>query len=611
MHRPTVLIGIVLLSVGVLLAVSPPPTARPAPGNAALHVDVISWAAFANVKVTNGGTSGTGTYEQQVSFPSSTYKSFINANWTNVRFVWANATSTTVYAWVETNASNASAGTPLWLHLFNIAPGTSVNVTAQYDTMRTDFDLAATGPTGEAPQLSVYGASNLGYGKFDDGCHVFNLLYVNYVGSTGAQYKNCVNEGAFNTSVDGSAIQSNGIVVSSSLSTALGGLAFTDTVSTSRGVTWELNYTKTSSFGWLEYAQVTTVSNAQYGQNQGYVFYQDTAHNYIWSVDASGNRVIFTSAGGPFKTGSHVLGGQWTTNGTLVWKEDYQTVDTSGAVETTFSPTSYLAFGSGFTSQLTVNWTRLRATPDTMPTVLVTATTPSAPTGLTLQSINRNSAILNWTNPAGTLVNTTGYLGLTAGTLHPYTAAAGGVTLMGWGSLVCSTSYYFAVTVWNAQGQSPLSNVVNAATSPCLPPAPTALTLGTVTSSTVALTWTNPVGYGLVNDTIAAWLGTTCTASPTVQFSTGGAAASGTAIALSTNTTYAFAVEAWNGSGASPFSNCVHTTTLAGASSGGGLFFASSTLATAYLSVIELGLAGAVVTGLLIAFAKKKKGERR
>ena len=93
------------------------------------------------------------------------------------------------------------------------------------------------------------------------------------------------------------------------------------------------------------------------------------------------------------------------------------------------------------------------------------------------------------------------------------------------------------------------------------PPAPTGLTLGAVTATTVALTWTNPAGGyadGLTNDSVQ--YGHTPTG-PFITVSIGSVAASDTVTGLSCDQPYYFQVAAWNSTGASLPSGQVFTMT--------------------------------------------------
>jgi hypothetical protein len=102
------------------------------------------------------------------------------------------------------------------------------------------------------------------------------------------------------------------------------------------------------------------------------------------------------------------------------------------------------------------------------------------------------------------------------------------------------------------RGPSHLSVASPHPLAPTVPNPPTFLTVGTVTSTSVALNWTNPGGGGLVNDTV--WVGTNCTVF-VWHFSTAGAVQVYTVTNLQSLTHYCFAVTAWNVTGQSNASN--------------------------------------------------------
>lgn len=131
----------------------------------------------ANVKVPisidNAQSVGTGTYEQSILVDSSTYSTYINANWSNVWFTYLNGT--TIPAWIENNPSNTAASTMVWIQLFDI-PALTTEV-VDMDIGPTNYHgLSAAGPTGEAPQLSGT------YAELDNGAQVFPL-YDNFKGT--------------------------------------------------------------------------------------------------------------------------------------------------------------------------------------------------------------------------------------------------------------------------------------------------------------------------------------------------------------------------------------------------------------------------------------------
>jgi hypothetical protein len=130
--------------------------------------------------VSNPTSLPTGTFDLPLTVDSALYANLINANWSNVHAIYA-ANQTPIYSWIETNASNASSNTLLWLRLSSIPAGTSELVDLVCGAKST-FDLSESGYTGENPLLSPE------YAQFDNGWRVFNL-YDNFSGSSlGAQW---------------------------------------------------------------------------------------------------------------------------------------------------------------------------------------------------------------------------------------------------------------------------------------------------------------------------------------------------------------------------------------------------------------------------------------
>jgi len=187
----------------------------------------------------------------------------------------------------------------------------------------------------------------------------------------------------------------------------------------------------------------------------------------------------------------------------------------------------------------------------------VTATpsgVPSSPTSLHSVASTLTSVSLAWTQSPGTVVNNTLYSGNSCGTWNVSVTSTGGAvdsyTVSG---LARSSSYCFAVSAWNAAGQSMLSSAVVVSTAG-LPPAPTGIAAGDITTTTVPLTWTNPPG-AVTNDTVfqaAASVHRAC--SPTGGYTSAYSVAIAnqfTVTGLVSGNFYCFAVAAWNASGIS------------------------------------------------------------
>ncbi len=109
-------------------------------------------------------------FQQLLTVNSTEYP--INSNWTNVEFT--NATGVPLQAWVESNATNSSTHTLVWVRLNQSIPA-SGNLMIYMDVMPNNM-MSANGPTGEAPNLSSV------YAEYDNGNHVFDS-YDNFVGN--------------------------------------------------------------------------------------------------------------------------------------------------------------------------------------------------------------------------------------------------------------------------------------------------------------------------------------------------------------------------------------------------------------------------------------------
>jgi hypothetical protein len=206
--------------------------------------------------------------------------------------------------------------------------------------------------------------------------------------------------------------------------------------------------------------------------------------------------------------------------------------------------------------------------PDSMELIVAyppgSASSVAAPRGLFIPAVNLSAIRIDYQQPAGPVL----YDSVTYGTptsTAPYCApsgvfsaanSTGGVTVSG---LNMSRPHCFAVRAWTSAGAGPLSAYVNQSALPPLPAAPKGLTVTAVSDDSVSLSWTNPGGGGLRNDTI--YEGSPgCSYSE--RISLGGAADAGVAPVPNGATTYCFAVQAWNVSGGSPLSAPVTATSL-------------------------------------------------
>ncbi|CAN5144544.1 hypothetical protein BH11PSE11_BH11PSE11_06060 [soil metagenome] len=189
----------------------------------------------------------------------------------------------------------------------------------------------------------------------------------------------------------------------------------------------------------------------------------------------------------------------------------------------------------------------------------------AAPTGLTVGTVTTNSVALSWTAVAGAsgynvYISTTA-LGTNETKANAALITGASYTVTG---LQSNTKYYFFVTSQDSAGtQSQKSDVMSATTLTNAQAAPTALTVGTITPSSVALSWTaaaSATGYNVYTSDVS-------TASGGVLTKAGSTAATNyTVTGLRGSTLYYFVTKAYNASSQeSAASNEVSATTSAAA----------------------------------------------
>lgn len=191
--------------------------------------------------------------------------------------------------------------------------------------------------------------------------------------------------------------------------------------------------------------------------------------------------------------------------------------------------------------------------------VFINGTTlPTAVTGLTIGSVTTGTIPLTWSNPGGTLVNSTVYRwtgNVCSGTVT--TTSIGSVATSNTQTgLAGATVYSFESAAWSSSG----SNLSACVTGTTLPGTPTSLAVSSVTATGISISWTNPSG-ALVNNTVYRWVGGVCTGTVTAT-SIGFVATSNTQSGLSGATEYAMEVAAWSNGGSSGTTGCVTGTTL-------------------------------------------------
>ena len=166
-------------------------------------------------------------------------------------------------------------------------------------------------------------------------------------------------------------------------------------------------------------------------------------------------------------------------------------------------------------------------------------TPPSAPSALATGSVTRTSLVFSWTGSTDN-VGVAGYRifrdGVSAGT--------SATPSFSFSTLTCGTSYVLGVEAFDAAGNTSTRPAITATTSACAdttpPTAPSALAAGSVTRTSLVLSWTGSsdnvgvAGYRIFRDGVS----TGTSATPSFSFST-----------LTCGTSYVLGVEAFDAAG--------------------------------------------------------------
>ncbi len=305
--------------------------------------------------LSNAQSSPIGDYQQKVDVASSTYSTYINANWSNVWFTYTSGT--TITAWIETNASNTAAQTIVWLKLNGIGASGSVTVDMVFGPT-SYHGLSASGPTGEAPQLSST------YGQLDDGALVFPF-YDNFKGTTlnanlwKAPVKTANGAVTVNNGVSFYA-KGNGDYVFILTKNALAPPLITEELFDPNGLsTAGIN----PVIGETTAGTKSTLVDLCPGYEAQWVTATASSTNYF--VDPNCTTSTSIASGWPIPTTSTVVGTAWVTTGSEWEYQNYSTeeklTDSSLAITTTYYP--YFGLSNYFAGTYYVQWVRARMFP--------------------------------------------------------------------------------------------------------------------------------------------------------------------------------------------------------------------------------------------------------
>jgi hypothetical protein len=156
------------------------------------------------ITLTNNESSSTVSgFQQRITVNSSIYSSFESSGLQNIEFSTGQfGTGTVLQAWIESGASNSATSTVYWVNLGSTIIAANSSITVYMNFMPGNV-MSASGPTGEAPQLSGT------YGQYDNGANVFSF-YDNFAGTS-------LNNSKWNL-LGGSVTVNNGITLNTGLS---------------------------------------------------------------------------------------------------------------------------------------------------------------------------------------------------------------------------------------------------------------------------------------------------------------------------------------------------------------------------------------------------------
>ncbi len=300
---------------------------------------------YVPITLTNSQVSATpAPFQQLITVDSASYNQYINGQWSNVEFTTgADGTGTLLQAWVESNPSNTVTNTNVWVNLPNGLPADG-SLTIYMDMMASNV-MSASGPTGEAPQLSST------YGEYDNGAEVFNF-YDNFAGKT-------INSGYTQVTPSGVTItQNNGVTISTSSSVGYGGLIYTT------GFTPPFVYdADVTSVSGVAAGMMLQIGNTYSGLGAlGYGF------NY-WggSVEYGTMEGGFSAPQNPnLQIGTGVMSMAWASSSSQIYYKNYGSGTAGSQTILGFPSTMYLSLGEYYdspSSSISVQWIRTRAYP--------------------------------------------------------------------------------------------------------------------------------------------------------------------------------------------------------------------------------------------------------
>ena len=219
---------------------------------------------YVPINISNTQTTATGAgFQQLLTINMSKYKTYLRPKLNNTAFYYYNGTK--VYSWIESNLSNASKYTDVWVKLNpSVVHGTNLTIYMAIGNMTSNYINATT--SGIAPELTPT------YGSYDNGRNVFNV-YDNFKGTAlnTSLWKDYLGTGA-------SITINNKLVITQSTSSEGSAMIYS-----------KINYTV---------PQIFDVFTLPFSNNGQYVFMGESTTNSSYTVDPSLYDLYGIEAGG-------------------------------------------------------------------------------------------------------------------------------------------------------------------------------------------------------------------------------------------------------------------------------------------------------------------------
>ena len=309
---------------------------------------------YVPIKITNSQAATQVPFQQLLEVPTSTYSSYLSNSLSNVEFSTLPAMHGTVLqAWIENNAINTAATTPIWVYLPSGIPANSTVTIYMNFLNKSKSALSSSGPTGAWAGYAQQQNSMLLYQPGTDNGNVIFPFYDDFPGSV-------LNSALWTSS--GTVTVSNGIIIPSSAT-----LGYAESVKTFNAINNTIDISLTvrvpSSGGTMSLgynALSTPVRQALYWK----------------STNPVGTSGVTSSASGSSGTNlgpssSNYIFSMWSTSNTAYFQYATSALQTS---PTTYSSTTnvytgssniYLVNNNGGASgtSLVVNYVLVRASP--------------------------------------------------------------------------------------------------------------------------------------------------------------------------------------------------------------------------------------------------------